>query len=294
MSVITIIAAALIGISLGLIGGGGSILTVPALTYLSGVDAVTATAYSLFVVGVASAIGSIGYMRQNLVDFKTATIFAIPSLTAVWFTRAYLIPALPHSFFYIGGFHITRDITIMIFFALIMIIASISMIRDKKKIQSINEKNAPQYNYPMIILEGFIVGTITGIVGAGGGFLIIPALVLLAKIPMKKAIGTSLLIISVKSLIGFTGDLTNEAMVIDWGLLLPFTSLSIVGILIGTYAGKLIPGERLKKVFGVFILLMGIYIMSERIINLKKSETNNAGAPTSSVLSKELQSPNPQ
>ena len=284
MSVFAFIAAILIGISLGLIGGGGSILTVPALTYLAGVDAVTATAYSLFVVGVASAIGSINYMKQKLVDFKTAIVFATPSLVAVWLTRAILIPALPESFFHIGDFHITKDMAIMIFFALIMIIASISMLKGKKTIKDVNEKAAPKYNYPMIVLEGVIVGTVTGIVGAGGGFLIIPALVLLAKIPMKKAIGTSLLIISVKSLIGFTGDLTNEAIHMDWGLLMSFTGLAVLGIFLGTYFSKMISGEKLKKAFGVFILIMGIFIFGERIAQMNKIEKKSVDTPMLEII----------
>jgi hypothetical protein len=279
MSVLAIIAAILIGVSLGLIGGGGSILTVPALTYLADIDAVTATAYSLFVVGIASAIGSISFMREKLVDFRTAFVFAIPSLISVWLTRAVLIPALPDSFFFIGDFHITKEIAIMLFFALIMIIASISMLKSKKSVKAIDDDLKPKYNYPMILLEGAIVGTVTGIVGAGGGFLIIPALVLLARIPMKKAIGTSLLIISAKSLIGFTGDLTNEAIHMDWGLLLSFTSLAVAGIFLGTYLSKKISGEILKKGFGVFILIMGIFIFSEHISEMKDIDSKNLNSP---------------
>lgn len=274
LSIPALLAAILIGVSLGLIGGGGSILTVPALTYLADVNVVSATAYSLFIVGISSAVGSINFIRKKQVDLRTAVVFAVPSLIAVWLTRAFLIPAIPDIVFSSGSFTLSKDLAIMVFFSLIMILASVSMIRNKKKTDN-DENKTPQYNYPIIILEGFVVGTVTGIVGAGGGFLIIPALVILAKIPMKKAVGTSLLIIATKSLIGFTGDLSNAALVIDWAILLPFTLLAVVGIFGGTYIGKFVPGPKLKKGFGIFILVMGVYIISDRVSKLNLNEPQN-------------------
>lgn len=248
--------ALLIGVVLGLIGGGGSILTVPVLVYLLSVNPVTATAYSLFVVGASSLVGALNNLKQKLVDFRTATVFAIPAFIAVYATRKYLVPAIPDTIFTLWGFEVTRGIGIMLFFALIMIGASISMIRNNGKAEA--EAAEVTYNYPLIILEGAVVGVLTGIVGAGGGFLIIPALVLLAKLPMKKAVATSLLIIAVKSLIGFIGDVEN--LDIDWAFLLVFTGLSILGIFIGGYLNRFIDGRKLKKGFGWFVLLMGIYI----------------------------------
>lgn len=254
--------AILIGVSLGLIGGGGSILTLPVLVYLLGINPVLSTAYSLFVVGSTALVGSVNYMKKGLVSYKTAIIFAIPSLTAVFLTRKYLIPLVPDELFSIGGFLVTKNIAIMIFFALVMLIASYSMIRDKR--EETNENQEPVYNIPLIIVEGILVGVLTGIVGAGGGFLIIPALVLLAKLPMKMAVGTSLLIIAAKSLIGFLGDVANQP--IDWIFLIQFTGLSIVGIFIGTYLSKFIPGAKLKKGFGWFVLLMGVYIIGKEFL----------------------------
>ncbi|MDP5120758.1 MAG: sulfite exporter TauE/SafE family protein [Spirosomaceae bacterium] len=254
--------AVLIGVSLGLIGGGGSILTLPVLVYLLGINPVLSTAYSLFVVGSTALVGSVSYMKKGLVSYKTAIIFAIPSLTAVFLTRKYLIPLVPDELFTIGGFLVTKNIAIMIFFALVMLIASYSMIRDKR--EETNENQEPVYNIPLIIVEGILVGVLTGIVGAGGGFLIIPALVLLAKLPMKMAVGTSLLIIAAKSLIGFLGDVANQP--IEWLFLLQFTGLSIVGIFIGTYLSKFIPGAKLKKGFGWFVLLMGVYIIGKEFL----------------------------
>ena len=255
------VGALLIGLVLGLIGGGGSILTVPILVYALSLNPVIGTAYSLFVVGATSLVGAIKNLMKGMVDIKTAIIFAVPAFVAVYLTRAFLIPAIPDELFQVGSLMITKNLGIMLFFAVIMLLASVSMIRNKRK--ETDEEVAIVYNYPLIIVEGFIVGTITGIVGAGGGFLIIPALVLLAKLPMKKAVATSLLIIAIKSLIGFLGDVQN--LDIDWPFLLTFTALSIVGIFIGIWLNKFIDGKRLKKSFGWFVLIMGIYIMYKEL-----------------------------
>lgn len=249
--------ALLMGVVLGLIGSGGSILTVPILVYLLAVNPVTATAYSLFAVGATSLVGTVQNIKKKLVDFRTAIVFSIPAFIAVYITRKFIVPALPEHLFYVGDFAVTRDIGIMLFFAVIMILASISMIIEKKRKVDIEE--LVKFNYPLIIIEGAIVGVLTGIVGAGGGFLIIPALVILAKLPMKKAVATSLLIIAVKSLIGFIGDIQN--MEINWVFLLAFTAISVVGIFLGIYLNRFIPGKKLKKAFGWFVLAMGFYIV---------------------------------
>ena len=256
-------SAILIGVSLGLIGGGGSILTVPVLVYVLGVNPVLATAYSLFVVGSTSLVGAATYMKKGLVNYKTALVFAIPSFIAVFLTRKFLVPALPDPLFTVGEAIITKNIGIMVFFALIMLAASYSMITAKKCVDC-DEDEPVVFNFPMIALEGSVVGVITGIVGAGGGFLIIPALVLLAKLPMKMAVGTSLLIIAAKSLIGFLGDLSTQT--IDWQMLLIFTSLSIVGIFIGSALSKKINEKILKTGFGWFVLVMGIYIITKELL----------------------------
>lgn len=251
-------ASIFIGISLGLIGGGGSILTLPVLVYLLGINPVLSTAYSLFVVGTTSLVGSFNFMRKGLVNYKAALVFAIPSFVTVFLTRKYLVPAIPDSLFTVSGFEVTKNIAIMLFFALVMLAASYSMIKDNKK-KAEKESEVLQFNYPMIGLEGAVVGILTGIVGAGGGFLIIPALVLLARLPMKMAVGTSLLIIAAKSLIGFVGDVSNN--IIDWTFLLEFTALSVVGIFVGAYLSRFIAGDKLKKAFGWFVFVMGIYII---------------------------------
>ncbi|HRG21525.1 MAG TPA: sulfite exporter TauE/SafE family protein [Saprospiraceae bacterium] len=257
-------ASILIGVSLGLIGGGGSILTVPVLVYLFGVEPVLATAYSLFIVGLTSAVGSVNYFSNKLVDIKTAFIFGIPSIIAVFLTRAYIVPAIPVEVITIGSFVLTKRLLLMGLFALLMIAASYSMI---KKSTAPKEESGPRiYNYPIILLEGAVVGILTGLVGAGGGFLIIPALVVLSKLPMKMAVGTSLVIISAKSLIGFFGEGGDTPT--DWQFLAIVSAFAIAGIFIGSRMAKNIDGNKLKPAFGWFVLVMGIYILGKELFGV--------------------------
>ncbi|MCX6316332.1 MAG: sulfite exporter TauE/SafE family protein [Bacteroidetes bacterium] len=262
MEIIGYIASLVIGISLGLIGGGGSILTVPVLVYLFGVSPVTATAYSLFIVGATSLVGSYPKYKSGEINLKTALIFGIPSIAAVFATRAFIVPAIPAQVFSIGDLLVTKSLLMMILFAILMVVASVTMIRDKKQVAT-SENQQQHFNYPMILLEGAVVGVLTGLVGAGGGFLIIPALVILSNLPMKQAVGTSLLIIAAKSLIGFTGDLGKTTM--NWTLLLSITGLAIVGIFIGNQLSKKVSANSLKKGFGWFVLVMGVYIIIKEL-----------------------------
>ncbi|AGA78540.1 sulfite exporter TauE/SafE family protein [Echinicola vietnamensis] len=249
--------AILIGISLGMIGGGGSILTVPILVYLLGIEPVLATAYSLFVVGSTSLVGAGSYLKRGKVSYRIALVFALPSFLAIFLMRKYVVHALPEVLFALGGFTVSKNLAIMVFFAAIMLLAAYSMIKNGTKLTP--DSKAKTLNYPLIALQGLVEGSITGIVGAGGGFLIIPALVLIAKLPMRMAVGTSLLIIGIKSLLGFTGDLISQD--IDWSFLLIFTGLSIVGIFMGGKLSRKVNESALKKAFGWFVLLMGGYIL---------------------------------
>jgi uncharacterized membrane protein YfcA len=261
MEIFGYISSIIIGISLGLIGGGGSILTVPVLVYLFGVEPMLATAYSLFIVGASSLVGAFPKYKQGLISIKTAVVFGVPSIAAVFATRKLIVPAIPSEVFSIGDFVVTKSILMMMLFAILMVAASISMIREKKSNGGEQEESEQKFNYPLIMIEGVVVGVLTGLVGAGGGFLIIPALVMLSKLPMKKAVGTSLLIIAAKSLIGFTGDLSTNAANMDWMLLGSVTALAIGGIFVGNILSKKIDGNKLKKGFGWFVLVMGVYII---------------------------------
>ena len=262
MEIIGYAAAVLIGISLGLIGGGGSILTVPVLVYLFGMDAFTATEYSLFVVGISSLVGSGSYFKKGLINFKIAMIFGIPSIISIFLTRLYLLPLIPEEVLKIQNFTITKNIFLLLIFAVLMIFASYKMI-----IKSISEKplehQTDQNSVFLAAGQGLIVGVLTGLVGAGGGFMIIPALVNLLKIPMKVAIGTSLVIISINSLIGFLSSVNHVQ--IEWKLLLSITAIAVAGIIIGSQVSKKIDGKKLKPTFGWFILIMGIYIIAKEI-----------------------------
>lgn len=254
------IGAVAMGLSLGLIGGGGSILTVPILVYLFGIGAELSTAYSLFIVGLTSLVGSFSHMKMGNIHWRTAIVFGIPSIISVYLTRHLVVPAIPNPVISTGSFVLSKDIAILLFFAIIMVLASYSMIRKSKpKTDAIDGEVS--FNYPMILAEGLVVGGVTGLVGAGGGFLIIPALVLLAKLPMKQAVGTSLIIIASKSLLGFLGDLEKRSAEIDWQFLVIFSVIAIVGIFAGAALSKKISGDKLKPAFGWFVLVMGIYII---------------------------------
>lgn len=260
------LASILIGLSLGLIGGGGSILTVPVLVYLFGIDPILGTAYSLFIVGVTSVIGSISYFRHSLVDVRTAIIFGLPSIVAVFLTRAYLVPAIPQEVLRLGDLIIDRGMMLMLLFAILMLVASIGMIRPTTKSPKSPQSALTHRKYPyiLILIEGLVVGSLTGLVGAGGGFLIIPALVILGRLPMKQAIGTSLVIISAKSLLGFLGE--SGLRDLDWGFLLSVTAFAILGIFLGMKLSHRIDGARLKPAFGWFVFVMGIYIILKETI----------------------------
>lgn len=273
MEILGYIGAVVMGLSLGLIGGGGSILTVPILVYLFSVDAVLATAYSLFIVGLTSLIGSFSHARMGNIHWRMALVFGLPSILAVYATRAWLVPAIPDPIIATSSFVVSKPMGILFLFALLMVAAAYSMIRKGKSVATSSPAHtaapstAAPLNYPLVLLEGIVVGTITGIVGAGGGFLIIPALVLLAKLPMKQAVGTSLIIIAAKSLIGFTGDLSG-GMAIAWDFLLVFSAVAVGGILLGSFLSKRIPNEKLKPAFGWFVLVMGVYIIAKELSNL--------------------------
>jgi uncharacterized membrane protein YfcA len=263
MEYIGYFASILIGVALGIIGGGGSILTVPVLVYLFDIEPVEATSYSLFIVGLTSGVGSFGYFKKGLVNIKTAIVFGVPSIIAVFTTRALIVPAIPKVVFFIGDFVVTKSILMMLLFAILMIVASYSMIKKDKKTIIADNVEEQIFNYPLILIEGAVVGILTGLVGAGGGFLIIPALVVLSKLPMKEAVGTSLVIIAAKSSIGFFGE-SGESD-INWQFLLAISAFAIVGIFIGTALSKKIDGTKLKPVFGWFVFIMGIYIITKEL-----------------------------
>ncbi len=251
-------ASVLIGLSLGLIGGGGSILTVPILVYFFHIDPVLTTTYSLFVVGLTSSAGTISHYRKGNVNLNIALIFGVPSLIAVFSMRKWVMPSIAHHLMNIGNFELTKGVLLMLVFALLMLAASVSMIRKKDTNNKISRPG--KISYTKLILQSLIVGIVTGFVGVGGGFLIIPSLVLFAGLPMKKAVGTSLLVMTISSLLGVLGDVSRHTS-INYLFLFRFSAFAIAGIIAGSYLTKYIADTKLKPAFGWFVLLMGIFVL---------------------------------
>lgn len=253
-------ASIIIGLSLGLIGGGGSILAVPILVYLFKIHPEQATSYSLFIVGITSMVGSFSHYRLGNLKIKSALVFALPSILSLLLVRKIILPIIPDTLFSFGAFDVTKNLLIMVVFAILMIATSISMIKKSKKTKEIKE-----INFPILALIGFLVGLIIGFLGAGGGFLIIPALLFFANLPMKQAVGTSLFIIFINSLIGFSGDLLGGVK-LDLSMLFTISAMAMIGLFIGTQLSKKIDGAKLKPAFGWFVLVMGIYIIAKEIL----------------------------
>ena len=260
MELLGYFAAIVIGLVMGLIGGGGSILSVPIFVYVFGFDPITATTLSLFVVGVTSLVGSVGFMKEKLIDFQTALIFGIPSVLGVLFSRRLVLPHLPDYIVNRWGITITRDMFLLLLFAILMLIASSKMIRKTERPSGRKENG---HNYTILISQGLLVGIITGLIGAGGGFLIVPALVMLIGLPMKRAVATSLIIIAMNSILGFLS--TMKMVAHDWTFLTIFTSLSVVGIFVGIGVATKIDGRKLKPIFGWIVLVMGLFIIIKEI-----------------------------
>ena len=263
METVGYFAAGLIGISLGMIGGGGSILTVPVLVYLFKIEPTLATSYSLFIVGSTSLVGAISKYRENNVQVKTSLLFGMSSITTVFVTRKFIIPLIPIIIIHTSKWQVSQSLVTMVLFAILMLLASVSMIRSQSR-QLNNEIQNQRYKIPVLLMYGIGIGMVTGLLGAGGGFLLIPVLVILVGLPMKKAIGTSLLIIALNSTIGFTGDLGHFN--IQWLFLLKITAIAVAGLLLGVSFSQKMDGNQLKKGFGWFVLCMSVYIIVREIL----------------------------
>ena len=264
MEILGYALAILVGLTLGLLGGGGSILCVPILFYLFDIEMEKATAYSLFVVGVSSIAGTFKYLEEKLVNLTALLVFGLPALISVWVNRKYIIKQIPDNLIETSSFTLDKDTAIMFIFAIMMLLAARIMIKGREMTED-DEVKGNNINYPLVILAGLIVGFLTSLVGAGGGFVIIPIMVSLFKMPTKRAIGTSLSIIMINSLFGFWGDV-SAGTEIDWPFLMQFAGLAVVGIFIGIWLSHSIPGDKLKPFFGYFVLVIGAFILAERII----------------------------
>lgn len=259
MEIFGYIASVFVGLVLGILGGGGSILSIPILVYLFHVDAVMASAYSLFIVGATSLVGAIPKYKEQLVNLKAGFIFGIPSIVAIFTTRKWIVPSIPEIVFQTESLLLTKRVLLLGIFAVLMILASIAMITKRSESDAADDRFRSGY----LVVEGLLIGFLTGLVGAGGGFLIIPALVLLTGLNFKTAVGTSLFIIAINSLSGFLGDILNYT--IDWKFLTLITGLAIIGILIGNQLAKKLPSNNLRKSFGWLTLVMGTWILVKEI-----------------------------
>ena len=242
------------GLALGLLGSGGSVIAIPIFTYFFHISPVTTTAYSLFVVGTSASVGVLGNWKKNLVDFKPTLVFAVPIFIAIYLVRRYLLPKIPDVLFTGQDLILTKEMGIMSLLAILMFVSALLMLRNRK--ESVVKNGSKRRHYTKMVFLGLAIGALTGLVGMGGGFLIIPTLVLLAKLPMKKAVATSMFIIALKSLIGFMGDLSH--LKVDWSFLAGFTLLSILGTFLGIYLSTYVDGNRLKKSFGWIVLCIAL------------------------------------
>ncbi|MFO7826424.1 MAG: sulfite exporter TauE/SafE family protein [Cyclobacterium sp.] len=249
-----------VGLTLGILGSGGSILAVPILVYLFSMDAVLASAYSLFIVGITSLVGTALNYHAQLVNVKTGSIFGIPSILSIFLMRKWIVPAIPDSILQIESFSLSKNTFILGVFAFLMILASLKMIYGR----TLNKGNEKKTSIFSLVFFGLLSGLITGLVGVGGGFLIIPILGFLTKTPLKTAIGTTLFIVASNSLIGFLGDVLNYS--IHWNFLLGITGLAISGIFVGSRIVKGIPTMSLQRSFGWFTLTVGTLIVIQEFI----------------------------
>ena len=252
--------ALIIGLVVGLFGGGGSILAVPIFVYLFHLNPILATSYSLFVVGFSAAAGTIINIKKKLIDYRIAIIFSFPALFSVFVVRRYLISSLPEVILDTGSIYITTKMALMLLFSIVILLSSFSMLKKNKAVIAQKLNNT---NYSLLLITGSVVGVLTGLVGAGGGFIIVPALVFFAGLKIKQAVATSLVIITCNALFGFLSDITQVN--IDWFFLTSLTLISVLGIVLGSYLSNFINDMSLKKNFARFILLIALMIICNEL-----------------------------
>lgn len=262
MEIIGLILTIFIGLLVGLFGGGGSILTVPVLVYLFAIPATLSTTYSLALVSITSLIAATPHVLQKKLSFKKILQFGIPSMLSLYTVRAYILPSIPATFTLLG-FEIEKNLFMMLFFSVLMLTSGFFMIKQKK--------NNPDcfdcpYNHFVLMIAGLFEGIITGIVGAGGGFIIVPVLMIFGKLSLKQAVANSLFIIGVKSFIGFLGS--HDIVELDFYFLAKILVIALVGMYFGIRLNKKLDAKQLKPIFGYFVMIMGfIILIKELLIN---------------------------
>ncbi len=258
MNALLFVIAALIGLSLGLIGAGGAIVAVPAFVYLGGIQPTLASGYALFIITVASTVGSVQYIRNSLVSWRSVAVFGSTTMASIAIVRRFVLPSLPEYFVLAGGMQVQRDAIIMLCFALVLCAVGVQMIR------STPPTNTSHPGVAKLALVGIGVGTISGFLGVGGGFLITPALVLWARLDVRKAVGTSLALMALNSGVGVASDL-SQGIAYNWELILPFTLLTTAGIIIGARLAHRINTLHIKRGFGWFVITLGAAVAAHEL-----------------------------
>ncbi len=251
------LGALITGIVLGLLGGGGALLSIPVLVYLFKIEPQLATSYSLLLVGISATSGSYQNIRKKLVDYNAALYYGVPSIIAVYSVRRWVMPNLPKVIFHMGSYPVDKNLFILIILAAVMFVAAYKMITAAPAVENETEH---KIDHIQLAFFAILIGSFLGLVGAGGGFLMVPALMYFANVHTKKAIATSLLLVAVNSFIGFLGDMRSHVQ-IDWLFFFAFAFFSIAGVFIGHYLATYIHNNKLKKYFGWFILITAIFIV---------------------------------
>jgi uncharacterized membrane protein YfcA len=252
--------AFLTGLILGLLGGGGALISIPVLVYLFHIEASVATGYSLFLIGITASTGAVTNLRKKTVDLPTLLYYGLPSVVSIYCMRRYIVPAIPDVIFQIGAYQLTKNNLILTLLSVVIFAVAYNMI-STNKVASDNEHHS---NYTKLIATAIFIGAFLGMVGAGGGFLMIPALFHYANLDMKKSIGTSLVLVAINSFVGFWGDVhSNQTM--EWSFLFAFSSFSVVGMFTGSYWAGKTDNRLLKKYFAWFMLAVGSYILIKEI-----------------------------
>lgn len=262
LEIIGYFLALFVGLVIGTLGGGGSILAVPILVVFFQMEPQNATVYSLFIVGVTSLFGAIQHFKSKLIHPKNALLFGIPAVISISLTRLLIVSMIPQKIHLGETIVFEKNTFIMSLFAILMILASIPMIRGQKEHPS-TKKNRPT----VLVIFGILIGFISGLVGAGGGFMIIPSLSIFMRVPIKNAIATSIVIIAINSLSGFSAELFKPNLQLNWIILLGFTLIATAGLIIGLRLNNKIQAANLKKGFGIFVLLIGISILITEIVS---------------------------
>tara|TARA_B110000285_G_scaffold102568_1_gene116724 strand:- start:4860 stop:5645 length:786 start_codon:yes stop_codon:yes gene_type:complete len=259
--IIGLIISVLIGIVLGLVGGGGSILTVPLVNVFFGTSMMLATTYSLFIVTAASGVGVVRNIKTGNIDFKQGLIFVFPSMLVAFFIRKSIMPNFPGNLM-VGDLALSLDTAISILLILVILFVAIKSFTSKKTV------SRDKTSLIIVLLFGVLTGALSGFIGAGGGFIIVPILLRMG-LEMKKAVGTSMFIISIQSFVALLGDSSNQEVLdgINWPMLLTLTAMTIGGVLIGTYLQKRFTGKFLRLAFNILLILVAIGLSIKLFVN---------------------------